>query len=387
MPDKIQEPDRPQAGSPARGANTALVIVCGLFLLLFGVLYFALPDESFSELENSALQTRPQMSLAALNAPSFSEDLEDFYTDQLPLRYTWLSVKAGVELALGRQENNGVFLARGNYLIKRQEYSDLSDLKGNLAAAEAILSAGESASIPSVFAVAPRAEDILNGSLPEWYDPSYANAPWDLIRASDIPFVDLKETLQDDPDPGSFWYRTDHHWSTAGAYAAYREIAAALGIPAASEDLFTKTVVTDSFTGTSYGSSGMYWLSGETLSLYRFEGDERFVVSLDGKEQSGFYNWDALSHRNAYEVFFGGNYARVSVRDPEQTRPSLLVIKDSFANSVIPFLSVDFDLEIVDPRYYRGSLKTLLEECEPDGILILMGMDSLSTMPLLTKLP
>ena len=124
MSEKTVESDVPSRGPVSRGANMALVVICGLFLLLFAALYFILPDESFSELENSALQTRPQISLASLNDVSFSEDLEDFYADQLPLRYAWLSLKAGTELALGRQENNGVFLCRNDYQIKRLEYSD-----------------------------------------------------------------------------------------------------------------------------------------------------------------------------------------------------------------------------------------------------------------------
>ena len=387
MPDRTKEPDSTPAASASRGANWALVLFCGLFLLLFAILYFVLPDESFSELENSALQTRPQLSFSSLNEPSFSEELENFYTDQLPLRYSWLSLKAGAELALGRQENNGVFLGRENYLIKRQEYADLSDLERNLEAAGSIIKTAETSDIPAVLAVAPRAEDILSDLLPEWYDSSYADVPWDLVRSSGLPQADLLRPLKRAPDPSALWFRTDHHWSTAGAYVAYCEIATSLGFEPAPENLFSPVSVTDSFTGTSYGTSGMYWLPGESLTLYRYAGDDRFLVTLDGKEQSGFYDWSALTKRNAYEIFFGGNYARISITDPDRERPTLLVIKDSFANSVLPFLAIDYDLEVVDPRYFRGSLDSLLQDTAPCGILILVGLDSLSTMPLLTKLP
>jgi hypothetical protein len=55
------------------------------------------------------------------------------------------------------------------------------------------------------------------------------------------------------------------------------------------------------------------------------------------------------------------------------------VIKDSFANSMIPFLAIHGDLDVVDPRYVTQPLSTYIKGEDYDGIIVIVGIDTLAT--------
>ena len=139
-------------------------------------------------------------------------------------------------------------------------------------------------------------------------------------------------------------------------------------------------MVSDRFFGTSHAKAGRLLQVPDTVELYRYEGDGGFSVAVqNGEEWQGFYRTDALKDRDHYGIFLGGNYASLSVTDLRSggERPRLLLIKDSFANALAPFLAIHFDLTLLDPRYRDASLPEDL--CEFDRILLLFGADTLAT--------
>ena len=370
---------------PAKKSDWFLLIAVSLFILSFAVLYFALPDTAFSSLENRSLQKKPSVSVDSVLSGRFSEELDDFYTDQLPARKFFLSEKAFAELSMGKQENGSVILALNGYLVKRLEYPDLSELEKNLGTLKAFSEKTEEMGIRTITAIAPRTVDELDEFLPDWFDTSYAAQAWQTVEDSGLSFMDFRPYLKETSKTG-FWYKTDHHWTTTGAYVAYSMICSSFSCMPSMD--YERVTVTEDFKGTSYSASGMYWTSGEPLVLFRYPGDQSFDVKIDGDPApfEGFYDLTAPGRGQGYEIFFGGNYARLSIRSGEAGRPKLLVFKDSFANSVLPFLAQQFDLEVVDLRYCRESVRSLIEEISPDCILVLYGLDTLSSPAFLPKL-
>jgi hypothetical protein len=115
--------------------------------------------------------------------------------------------------------------------------------------------------------------------------------------------------------------------------------------------------------------------------LYRHRADNSFAVTdlENNTELGGIYDLDELSGVDPYRVFLGGNYAHISVEHKnEKRRPRMLIIKDSFANSLIPFLTHHYDLEIVDPRYATAQTANSISLGDFDRILVLCSNNTLS---------
>ena len=361
-----------------RKADLYLILTSTLLILSFGISFFVLPKDTFSEAENRALTAWVSPTVHELLDGRAITRLSSYYSDHVPLRSNLTSLKAQTERLLGKRENNGVFFGRNGYLIPRDEYDDLSVGMENLAALS-ILS--DAFSVPCTVLIAPRAMDVMNHCLPDFYSPD--SQIFDFLNEGDLPLIFPLDTLREAAENGeSVWYRTDHHWTTLGAYLAYAEIAPSLGITPYPLSYFRQETVSESFLGTSHAKIGGIDIKPDSVTLFRYEGDDAFTVrhGETGEITHGFYQWEALEKKDQYRVFLGGNTGRLSIfSSVGQDRPRLLLIKDSFANSLVPFLALHFDLELVDPRYDRTGFSYFPENKTFDKIFVIQGLDTLLT--------
>lgn len=363
------------------------VAVAALLLLALSLSLCLLPKKEFSAKERRALATFPALSLDSVMDGRFFHELSDYCADQFPLRERFLSLTAATERILGKRESNGILFGKDGYLIARGEYDDLSVANENLAAIAAF---AERADVPISLSILPRSVDVLTPYLPHGYGSERAHEIGTRIGKTLPSNVDLLIPLQAAMANGTqIFYRTDHHWTTAGAYLAYTCLAPSLGIEPYPAEYFTPTPVCDSFLGTSFARSGLAQAMPDTITLYRYAGDDRYTVTNceTGKQAFGFYEMTALLGDDPYEVFLGGNFARLTVSDPtDAEKPTLLLFKDSFANSLIPFLALHFQLEIIDLRYGQASAQSILDEVRPERVLILLGADTVATTPTLGRI-
>ena len=367
------------------------VAVCALLIFALSIAMPLSEKNEFSERENRALSLFPTLSIKSLASGDFSRRLSDFYSDQFPLRSLWLSLKASIERLMGAQELGGILLGKDGYLIPRNEYDDLLVARNNLTACRAFLDRMTDAGIPTTVAIAPRPIDALSAYLPALYDPTRASAIYGPIHNTLPEAVDLTTPLREAADGGaSVFYHTDHHWTTDGAYLSYTKLAPALGIEPLPKEDFSRVTMSHDFLGTSYSATGLLsWDTPDQIVLYRYEGDARMTVCVveTGEAFSGFYREEYLEQKDQYRIFLGGNYAHLSIRNPDVPElPTLLLIKDSFSNSLIPFLSRHFQLEVIDPRYVTESVAEQIIALSPDQVLLLWGADTLATNPSLRKL-
>ena len=161
------------------------------------------------------------------------------------------------------------------------------------------------------------------------------------------------------------------------------------------------------FLGTTWSSSGVKWEKGEELDFYRWEGDGDFTMKVldasgqllehggrkeesDSKTYSVFDSYfvrDFLTEKDKYAAFTGGNFGYTEItKNGETDRPTLLVLKDSFANSLVQFLSRDYDLIMIDLRYYKTNITKLCSEKNIKNVLLLYNMETLTESADLTIL-
>lgn len=391
------------ADSPVnRRTWLALLVTAALLSAAFGIGIYLLPQNTVSAEENRTLQTFPAFSGEAFLSGEYSADIATFYADQFPLRNGFVGMKALSEALLLKQENNGVLIGKNGYLIDRLEYGEreYANLEINLKAVKSFSALSEAAGKPCVFAAAPRTVDTAVSVYPALYTNTRASVITNRITAEFPRAGEIIDLLKEKSDNGEYvMYKTDHHWTSLGAYYAYASLGTSLGYEPLPRSYFTEETVSTDFLGTTYSSSGVKWQEGDTVTLFRTANDGDYTVTVhdNGDMQVGFYDEGYLEEKDKYRVFLGGNFGRVSVkRNGDTDRPTLLVVKDSFALSMVPFLSRHFDLELIDLRYFSGSVADLLTHeqseaesntlPEPDKVLILLGVDSLAESDILRKL-
>ncbi len=377
-------------GVAVRSQNFFDRLTVAVALILTVVLALALPllpKKDFSAKERRALVPFPSVTADTLLDGRFFSDLSEYYADHFPLRESFTALKTAAERALGKRENNGILFGKDGYLIARGEYEDLAVAEQNL---RAIRTLADRASVPVTVAVLPRATDVLTAYLPRGYDTTRASQIHEAIADTLPENTDLTAPLREAADAGeSVFYRTDHHWTTDGAYLAYTQLAPTLGITPYEREDFTRVALTNEFLGTSFAKSGLANTTPDTIIGYRYEGDDSYTVTNaeTGTCTHTLYDMTALSGDDPYAVFLGGNYARLEITDEAAPdKPTLLLFKDSFANALIPFLARHFALVVIDPRYETRSAAALIDEIAPDRILILFGADTVATTPSLARL-
>ncbi len=358
-------------------------------VFFFAVLFWLLPDRAMSETENRALAGAPKVTVSSILDGKFTADIAVYMADQFPARDFFVTVKAGVETLLGKGGNNGVLIGDGGTLVTREDLPNTDNMKTNLSAIAAFSAYCEAGGIPVTVAITGRTADVLDHTLPAYYGSAYSDRLWDTLQsqanALGVDILNLRDPLRARAKAGEYvYYRTDHHWTTLGAYYGTADILSAMGKTIAPIDTFTRETVSDAFYGTTWSKAGASWIEPDTMEFFRYDGDESYSTSiLDlGSERTfpGFYDTDYLTKKDKYSAFISGNRALVRVQAIDgEPRETLLLFKDSFAHAAVPFLAQHYDLIIADLRYYNTKAPVgLLGEYDVDAVLFLYNVDTLT---------
>ena len=369
----------------------ATVVSFVLLLCVTAILFWLIPDKNFSARENRSLQTLPRFDTDKLLAGDLSDAYNDYFADQFPARDVLVTLKGALELLSGKGENNGILLGRKGQLAKRlfatarthkdaAEDSDVIDTAHLQNAAAGINRAAENVDIPFAVFLTGRTADVTTSAF--LYPTDASETMLSTLRKNvreEANYLDIVPTYRTLYADGEYvYYRTDHHWTTLGAYYAYCEILKAYGmeneiIPA--ENFQKETVATD-FYGTFASASGFHFVPPDSVELWLYGNEDEFLVTADGRVlDGGFYNRAHLSGNDKYSVFLDGTHDVVTVTKKDgESRPTLAIFKDSFANSVAPFLAQHFDLVLYNlssPRTDYTDLTAYTRAANADAALVL----------------
>ncbi len=350
------------------------IIAFSSILVALAALLVLLPDKEFSEKENRSLMQAPNITAKNALSGEYTTDLASYFADQFPFRDLFVACKAYSELLQGKCENNGVIYASGDILIPRANLQNIR-LQENL---NIISEFSSSSDIAVTIAALPRTADVFSEALPESYPKSNDYMIWDDFNKSAEQLKLSTARLYDTLCESNAYYRTDHHYTSQGAYLTYKALGEALDYTPKEEAFFNKDTITDEFCGTAMRTSGFYLAKKDEIILFRYNNDSEYTVLADG-EQIDLYDFSKLDTTDKYAVFLGGNHARVDIKGNSPDRQRLLIIRDSFADSIAPFLALHFDLTMIDLRYYSDSVYNIIEQEGIDAVLILESIEELAT--------
>lgn len=345
---------------------TALFCV---FIFGFGIAHLILPDREFSDQENRYLSQFKAPTLSTLKDGKFMKSFEDYIVDQFPLRDQWIRLKALSEKTVGKQENNGAYLGTDGQTLFAQ-FTAPDDLEQRV---DYVNQLADNLIVPVYFALIPDKSYV-------WADRLPANAPLvddgstldkaGALCSQWVTWIDLKDAIRGD----DAFYRTDHHWSTMGAYQGYTALASAMNGNVTILD-HEPTLVSDSFYGTTYSSAGAGWVEPDKMYTWVPESGSITVTRYpEGKPLPGsLYDLSKLELKDKYSMFLGGNQPLCVIENTDAaTDQKLLVIRDSYSDSLAPFLALDYEeVHLFDPRYNLTSISQYVEENAIDQVLVL----------------
>ncbi len=345
-------------------------IQIGVFLVfIFGMVIFNLStsDRTFSPIENRNLAQRPVFSWERLFSGEYMADYEEYITDQFALRDGWTGLKAYSEKAIGKQENNGVYIC-GDTLIERFELKDQAQIDSNLRSIDKFAA---NVDVPVYLSLIPTAAEIWRDKLPAGAPSVDQKAILSSIpERTQVQTVDMYAALEEHRDE-PIYYRTDHHWTSLGACYGADALLRAMGMEGVSPDDYDVQTVSTEFYGTLYSSSGARYISPDSIEIYASE--KGITVSSfegGGWSEGVLYDFEKLNEKDKYSMFMGGNQP-LAVVNTGREGEKLLLIRDSYADSEIPFLLEYFsEIHVIDLRYYRQDIAGYVKENAIDRVAV-----------------
>ncbi|MBR5712200.1 MAG: hypothetical protein IKX54_01260 [Lachnospiraceae bacterium] len=356
--------------------KAATVLFC---VLLFGGLLAGIltKDLVYSSSEKRKLAQFPALSLSTLRSGDFGRQLETYLADQFPARDRWVTVKALAERTLGKKDCGGVYFAKDGYLIEIQRSFPTEQLTANLNAVKALSGLVAEDGVSVRIMPVPSAACILADKLPAYAANADQRAVIALAKNAGLTVIDVTDELLAHRDE-YIYYKTDHHWTSLGAYYAYRVWMRERGFACAPLSEWARETLTDIFRGTTYIKSGDPFAPYDTIEGYRRA--DRHTVNYN----NGYYIADSIFERslvdgqNPYGVFLNGNQSTTVVFS--EGRGKLLIIKDSYANTFAQFAVDDHEeTHLIDMRFFRGSVAKYIRDNGITEVLVLYNIPNLVT--------
>lgn len=369
------------------------IAVLASILLVFTAADLIHEDRLFSDTENRILAARPKLSMENVLQGKYMKDYETYATDQFVSRDKWIAIKTYTDIALGRQEINGVYLGKDGYLIEQhlpEDYPKELELE-KLAMLKKLVERWDAQVM-----LVPTADNILRDKMPA-HAPYFDEAALLERVREEIggdSCIDVYSALREHAGE-EIYYRTDHHWTSLGAYYGYlvwedaqEEAAgraqgttgqktAAAQNSAGQEGRRYGTdrlaTVTEDFLGTLHSKVNLD-MEADSIQYFPETVDRPLKVTYDMREtKDSCYEESYLDTKNKYGFFLDDNHALVEIETDYHNGKTLFVIKDSYANCFIPMLIPHYErIYVMDLRYFNGRLFSFMGEREPEE-----GMDVL----------
>ena len=351
-----------------------LFLICVGFFIVANILT---EDKTVSEEENRTLAGRPAISVSRVLNGTYMERYENYVSDQFVGRNMWRNLYISLREIGGSREENGVILGEGGQLMEAIAVPNEEALNKNIKSINEF--ALHHTNIQTYMLFVPDSAAILGDLLP----PNFmVENQFELLNsvqdnmADSITWIDAVSVLQSHAKE-KIYYKTDHHWTSLGACYVFLNAAERMGIKGDFTDAYDIYPITADFNGVLSSTSGFCQDEREEIEVYiPKENSVSVVVNYveDQQKHTSLYDTSKLDTKDKYAVFLGGNFSLVDIKTSSLHEKKLLLVKDSFANSFIPFL-VPFYQEIivVDPRYYAGTMEEIVETYAVTDALFLYG--------------
>lgn len=346
--------------------------ICIVLLVLANILT---PDKALSEEENRMLADRPKLTWNGLVTGDFMTKYEDYLADQFAGRSMWRGMKVTLSRLAGSREENDVLLGKDHQLLEDIVSPDQEALSENLSAIKQFADSNPDLQVNMM--LVPDAANVLSEQLPALATVADQNRMIAQVKrelGDSVEWLDASGVLNKHKEE-KIYYKTDHHWTSLGAFYVFGATAEQMNIKVDYASAYASYPVTKTFNGVLASRSGSRLSEKEVIDIYvPKETDNDVLVNFvdEQRRTTSLYDSSKLETRDQYAVFLGGNSSLVDIKTTAESRRRLLIVKDSFANCYVQFLTPYFrEIILVDPRYYSGTMDDIMDTYRVSDVLFL----------------
>ena len=360
--------------------RTVTAAVMAATVLALSVVFSLSKKQEFSENENRYLGSLPHLKWETIKNGEYMGDINSYLCDHFPFRDFFIGLKSQVEICLGKREINQVYIGKEGYLIevyqKPVNTERITQVFRDFAEKEKIKP------LEMNLMLVPTAIYVYGDKLPKLASPrNQMETAQEIYDACGIPAIDCSQKLLEYKDKGQLYYKLDHHWTTFGAYIGYLSFCEAKGITPVPLEEMESQVVTDEFCGTVYSKVNDYTKKGDSITIYRNPKDKLQVYYQDTNTLThDLYNLEYTGQKDKYSLFLDNLHSIVEItNETADSGRELMLIKDSYANSIVPFLVRHYKkVYVFDTRYYKYGPSSFIDEHTGiTDVLILYNMNTL----------
>ncbi|NBH72355.1 hypothetical protein D3Z51_10050 [Clostridiaceae bacterium] len=360
--------------------RTMTSVLLSAVILVLSIGFLVLEKQEFSENENRYLEPFPALKWETVKSGEYMKGLNAYLCDHFPLRDFFVSLKANAETAIGKKEINQVYLCSDGYLI--EEYKRPKNTEQISRIMQSFSQKEELQQVDLHLMLIPTAVYAYQDKLPKFAPArNQMDTANQIYQMSNIPAIDCSQDLLAHKEESPLYYRTDHHWTTFGAYIGYLAFCREKGLTPVSLEALEAETAADGFCGTIYSKVKDYSQKGDPIILYRNPADKLTVFYEDTKETSdSLYNLEYTKKKDKYSLFLNNLHPLVEItNETAESERELVLIKDSYANSMVPFLVRHFKkIYVLDTRYYKLGPSGFIKSHESvTDVLILYNMNTL----------
>lgn len=349
-----------------------------IIIFSFPILHLSFKDKNFSQIENRPLESFPKLTKNDFLSGEFSKNLNSYLEDHFPFRNNFISLKSSFEILMGRTDINEIYLGDNNYLIEMFDKIDFETTKRNV---KLINDFSQDKNVALM--LIPTSTEILKEYLPKFSlrvdQKEYLNYIGNSLNEN-IKFINPIYALNSNKNK-YIYYRTDHHYTTLGAYYSYLKFCEEFNItPYLLEDFNIKEVSTN-FLGSLFSKVIIPYQERDVVNIFEPKKENKLKVYYsNGKVSNSLYEFSHLNNpRNIYNIFLDNNHPTIKITTSINNNKKICVIKDSYANSFIPFLSNHFEeIHVIDLRFYSSNITNYLKENDLKDILFYYNVKNFS---------
>jgi len=379
-----------------------VVVFCGL-LFAAGIASLAMKKSGISEMENRKLTSFPAYTDSAFWDGKYFKQIEEYYADNFPARDKWINFSDRFKNSIGFTSSEIKLYDPAN----DAEANEKTDTIKEKIADGPLKDDGATGEVKKkVFVFKNRAFEMFGGgaAMGKTYADvinSYARLLGPKVQvynliipvALEFEITEKYAKLQKPNRPAIeniynsedstikkvwaidelrkhraeyIYFNTDHHWTSLGAYYAYRAFCATAGLtPVSLDTVAYKTKA--SFLGSLYRLTKDAGLQSnpDSVRYYLFKDSVNFyvgsVTNLNTWTKSKMYG-EGASGPNSYSVFLQGDLPIVKMETQHKNGRKIAIVKESYGNAFAPYLINNYEkVVVVDQRYYTGDFVAMLK--------------------------
>ena len=361
-----------------RDNNVFFYMFISVWIILV-ILNFFNPKKEFSEEENRYLAKIPELTMEKLVSGEFSNEMNEYFNDHFIFRNAWVKVNSLVQISTGKDEINNVYVGEDGYLFEKENITE-KELANFEYSANKIKNITETLEVPVYVMIVPNSIYINQDKLPEFVEsPNQLEIINNMYNIMDNTInINVVQVIKEENEINQLYFKTDHHMTSEGSKILYEKFAEASKIDCNAN--FEKEIVSTSFLGTFDAKSQVLNQETDIISIYKnFYNQNLEKVVYDLETTDSIYKYDYLLKRDKYSYFLNGNNSKVEIHTKQNNGKKLLIIKDSYAHNFAQFLCGNYEeIHLIDPRYYRATIKDYVNENEITDVLFLYNVSNLA---------